>query len=394
MSTQLPNELVAPSLFTLDGQDPRASRPAYRRRRASELGLREHWFRDAIAANPDLVIEPCRLADLTNEDWYLWKTEAPLTLSDDRTGSIDVLLVSSGGRVGLVETKLSYNREGRREVLAQLLDYAIHLPGIPLARLPQLPRPDATSGTVISSDDVAMHLAQGDFLLVIAGDMLDRGAVRLGQALLGSHLINAWDLALVDLTPFESENPESGPRCIIVPSLRGTLFAEPRQVVRIELAPGSPRPVIHIENHTPSPTGSVRQRWDEARFRANLATAPLAPPLKELALFLLALADGQEIVAAYGTGQMGSLTLKRSNKGLIEFYLNGSIGFRTEGFEAALGPAVGQRYRAAIEELFGRRKMWGPAISPDDAARHAPELMKLISNSLMEARQSSGSPAT
>jgi hypothetical protein len=182
--SKLPNELVAPNLFNLDHANAASTPVGFIRRSAKELGLREHWFRDAIAANPELVIGPCRLAEATDEDWYLWKTEAGLNLSDGRSGSIDVLLVSSGGRIGLVETKLSHNHEGRREVLAQLLDYAVHLPGCTLANLPALPT--ALRGPDISAEDVEMHLAQGDFLLVLAGDMLDRGAVRLSQAVLGT----------------------------------------------------------------------------------------------------------------------------------------------------------------------------------------------------------------
>jgi hypothetical protein len=180
---------------------------------------------------------------------------------------------------------------------------------------------------------------------------------------------------------------EGSPRRIIVPSLRGTLFAEPRQVVRIEVAPGSPRPIVRIENHTPAPPGAGRQKWDETRFADALAAAKLPPPLKELADFLLALVDGEDIVASYGTGQTGSLTLKRHNKGVIEFYLDGRIGFRISGFEDALGPVAGQRYRVAIAELFGRGTLWGPSIPADKAAKRAPQLMALLRQAVEEARR-------
>jgi len=41
-------------------------------------------------------------------------------------GLIDVLLLSSQGRVAIVETKLASNPELRRQVLAQALDYLTH----------------------------------------------------------------------------------------------------------------------------------------------------------------------------------------------------------------------------------------------------------------------------
>ncbi|MEO5897740.1 MAG: hypothetical protein ABIS06_18780 [Vicinamibacterales bacterium] len=57
------------------------------------------------------------------EQGYLWAKE--FALAD--TGYIDLLLLSSLGRMGVVETRLSFNPERRREVGAQILDYAVTL---------------------------------------------------------------------------------------------------------------------------------------------------------------------------------------------------------------------------------------------------------------------------
>src|SRR5690349_625599 len=85
----------------------------FKRISAKEAGLKEWWFRDAIFGNPELVISPCRSGGVVTEteQWYAWAKE--YTVAD--SGSIDVLLLSSQGRIGIVETKLSFNPERRRE---------------------------------------------------------------------------------------------------------------------------------------------------------------------------------------------------------------------------------------------------------------------------------------
>jgi hypothetical protein len=85
---------------------------------APEAGFKEGWLQAAIAADPEIVIGACAEAELTeDETWYLWSTNVTIG-----TGAIDVLLLSESGRVGIVETKLSYNPENRRTVLAQVMD--------------------------------------------------------------------------------------------------------------------------------------------------------------------------------------------------------------------------------------------------------------------------------
>lgn len=211
------------------------TQPVYRRVLAEQFSANddkrkvyEEWFRDAVAANPGLVIEPCRAADLTEDQWYPWAVEHQVADADGRSiGSIDVLLISSSGRIGIVETKLAYNRERRRGVLAQVLNYAVHLPELDLDQMPPIP-----SDVDVSREDMAEHLAQGDFLLIIAGDEIDPRALKLSHAIVGDHMLNQWELALVDLTLYERTSGD-GPVCVIVPNLRGMLLTETRNVVRV-----------------------------------------------------------------------------------------------------------------------------------------------------------------
>src|SRR5262245_44307579 len=106
-------KLVGDQLFAFD----QSAAPAVTHERCSaeDLGLKEAWFRDAIFESPELVTGPCRAAGLTDDEWYPWRKEFHTDV-----GPIDVLLLSSQGRVAVVETKLASNPELRRRVLAQV----------------------------------------------------------------------------------------------------------------------------------------------------------------------------------------------------------------------------------------------------------------------------------
>jgi hypothetical protein len=233
---------ISKSLFVATLDPHAASHVAYNRASAADLHLRESWFRDAIFADPELVVGACREAGRTpaDEKWLPWCKEFDLD-----AGRIDVLLVSSRGRPAIIETKLSYNPQKRREVVAQVLDYAVSLQEVPHDELPALPDSDW------SPDPADLHecLSSGRFLLVVAGDILDPRALRLSQALLARHLTSEWDLAMVDMNVYQSvADPEA---LLIVPELRGVLIAETRQVVRVQVEGATPKTKILVE-HLPT----------------------------------------------------------------------------------------------------------------------------------------------
>jgi hypothetical protein len=357
--------------------------PAYKRVLADELlgdeaksKLYERWFRDAIAENPELVIEPCRECDLTDEDWYLWKTEFAVEDADGNTvGSIDVLLISSSGRIGIVETKLAYNPGSRRGVLAQVLDYAVHLPELPPDQMPPIP-----CNAQVSANDMAEHLARGDFLLIVAGDRLDPRAVKLSKAIVGDHMVNEWDLALVDVTLYKRTAGE-GPTYLIVPNVRGMVITETRNVVRIAVSADSRSPQVKVERVPPPPASSGRQRWSEERFFAELAAASSVDVrFKELAnrVHELAAKNRDRFTLSPGTGNTGSITLKQDDSGLIELYLDGTFRFRPNKIQRALGDRA-QHYLGELRRLFPEpMKTEYPFVPATRAAATAPELVGII----------------
>ena len=228
------------SVFTANAGEPANPRAAYEKVSASDsrLQLPETWFRDAIYDDPALVIGPCQQAGIVPADeiWFPWghrKKEFRCS-----AGRIDVLLLSSKGRPAIVETKLAYNAEGRREVVAQILEYAFSLQRTQYSEFPKLPEHDSAPDPM----DVQDCMRAGKFLLVIAGDTLDARVVRLSDDIRANNLTSEWDLALVDLNLYRSTEADGG--LLVVPELRGFVQSEVRQVVRVEGGSTGPRIVF------------------------------------------------------------------------------------------------------------------------------------------------------
>ena len=357
----------------------------FRRISAQEAGLKESWFRDAIFANPDLVIGPCRSAGVVDETehWYPWAKEH--AVSD--AGSIDVLLLSSDGRIGIVETKLSFNRERRREVVAQILDYAVALQETRLDfdRLPPLSAMNAENPP--TQHDVNDALAAGDFLLIVAGDTLEPRAIRLGEAILAGHMTAEWDLAMVDLNLYEG-GPERGR--LLVPELRGQLIHETRQVVRVKVEGEQPKAKIEVERLPDPSRTSERTPWTSEAFSKSLASAPVSPKFRDLMARLVEIAQRYTGCSIkYGTGKLGSITLKRAEGSVVSFFLDGTAETKPRKYlDDALGQSAAQLYVTAVERL------WGPAFTTgwkrptaDQVLKAGPELLDVIERAIVAAEQ-------
>jgi hypothetical protein len=229
---------IGENLFRLNRTLGPVSDGSFKRVTAKSLGLQESWFRDAIFSEPELVIGPCRAAARIDADevWIPWRIEANFG-----AGPIDVLLVSSHGRLGIVETKLSYNPQKRREVVAQVLDYALSLQVTDRDDLPELPE----SPHAPLEEDLVECLDTSRFLLVIAGDSLDPRALRLSNSMLARHLTSEWDLAMVDLNVYQDDqNPD---QLIVVPELLRAVQSDLRQVVRVVVEGSSPKARIVVD---------------------------------------------------------------------------------------------------------------------------------------------------
>jgi hypothetical protein len=372
---------VSDQLFAFD--HPGTPGLSHERCLAADLGLKESWLRDAIFAVPDLVIGPCRAAGLTDDEWYPWQREF-----GTEVGPIDVLLLSSQGRVAVVETKLASNPELRRRVLAQALDYLTHLPETLATRLPEIPK-DENGDLVADPDDIRESVSQGDALVIIASDEIDPRVAKLSRGLLADHLVNQWDLALVDVALYRPVGHAAG-RYIVVPHLRNLMESEPRQVVRVVVEGETPRARVEVERITHDDLTSARQKWDEKRFFENLETGNTPKPIRELASQLLDLAQRypDSVALAWGTGHEGCMIVKRNGGGLIEVYASGMLRFRPPKFARALGDEIGGEYRRRLEQLLpGPMRLEYPWVPPNEAAKVAPALYELLQQTLDQVEQ-------
>jgi hypothetical protein len=272
------NHWLSDVAFAVDGPllPVRAWPPAYSRRTAKELHLNEAWFRDAIAACPDLVIAPCEAAGLVDEgdEWCLWKTEFSVSDPDGMpVGAVDVLLVSSSGAIAVVETKLASNTEGRRTVLAQLLDYAVQIADSPISKLPSIPTQNGSP--VTTAEAVESCLSDG-------GDCRRRSAgssrCEVESSATRGHLTQRWTLALVEMAIYENTAEEAGPRTLIVPHIRGAVVPEVHQVVHVVVEGETPRAKVIVD--AVPPDVDPDEGWTEDRFFIALHASGLDRQLR------------------------------------------------------------------------------------------------------------------
>ena len=80
----------------------------------------EKWLQNALFENPQCL--PVREIDP-----HIGKLIPVCTEIETGAGTADILYVTPTGQIVLVETKLWRNPEARREVVAQILDYAKQL---------------------------------------------------------------------------------------------------------------------------------------------------------------------------------------------------------------------------------------------------------------------------
>jgi len=323
-------------------------KPAVQRNRltAASLGLREYFFRDAIFQSPELVVGPCREAGLIEDDE--WRSLATEFRTD--AGKIDVLLVSSQGRLAVVETKLVGNPENRRKVLAQVVDYLASLPDYAEAITKLIPPGDADE-LFSDPDEVIRSAIDGNVLLIIASDEVDERVERLSRSLFADNLDRQWELALVDLAVYRSDLDPTG-TIHVVPTLRGAIKTEVRHTIRFDESKPGAR--LKIERYVSGDSRPERQKWNEELYFESFATFGAPVEVRNLAQQLKALQARypDALALEYGTGKKGTMVLKRLGGGLIEVRASGKLRFRPEQFTRALGEQDAHIYRQGLSAMF------------------------------------------
>jgi hypothetical protein len=269
------------------------NRPLYRIRPGSKHAralYEEKTIQELLHDHPELL--PVHEIWPDSSQWVSLGREMQVSLSRSKNGYIDNLFVTAEGRLILVEAKLYRNHEGRRQVVAQLLEYAAALSkldytsftkGLPVfkddpvadlhaficARL----GPDKVNSLDLFRRVVIESLSKAEFLLLIIGDGIQEEVENL-VGILQSHPGLQFTLGLVSLGLYSDE--EDGPIVLAVPHLHTRTREVKRAVVVVERrGDGAEKIFIEVsredgEDETmtlnDSSSRATRRQWDQSSF--------------------------------------------------------------------------------------------------------------------------------
>jgi len=199
---------VSALLIAADG----AAMPFERMALGADRGFDERWLQQLLFDHPELV--PLERIESGAGSIIPLLREFALPRSSGLV-FLDMLAVTRSGRIVLVECKLWRNPQARREVVAQLIEYAALLRGWsfadltarvktvlgvsspnPIFDLARSSYPDLDEATFV--DAVARSLQLGDFHLIIAGDGI-RSDVQAIGAYINATIGSAARLSLVEI---------------------------------------------------------------------------------------------------------------------------------------------------------------------------------------------------
>lgn len=217
----------------------------------------ESWIQSLIHAHPQVL--PITELEPAFSDTVSICRELPLP-----DGFLDNLLVTPRGEIVLVECKLWRNPQARREVVAQIIEYAQCLAKWSYEEFDNAVRKATGRGSeqgvalydlvaaqsdAIEEEDfvdaVARNLSLGRFLLIVAGDGIQEGVERL-KDYLEQHAGFHFTLALVELCVHSL--PDGG--YLVTPQIMARTLNIERAIVRIENGKAVVLPVERQQNAT------------------------------------------------------------------------------------------------------------------------------------------------
>jgi hypothetical protein len=193
-------------------------------------------------------------------------------------GPIDNVLLTAGGIVVLVETKLHRNPEARRKVISQILDYAVHasrwkfadIEARALDRFKKSKQPMTSLYEALGVDDEASfhddlvsNLEAGRMLLLVVGDGIREGTHELAS-MVATRPDKLFRLALIDLGVFSLSKDE----LVVAPRVAVQTREIERAVVTIRYENEKPRVEVQSQAATERPlTISSEQLLAKLRAR-------------------------------------------------------------------------------------------------------------------------------
>lgn len=233
----------------------------------------EGWLQKIIHRSPQIL--PVAAIEPAFESWRAICIELPTSV-----GYVDNLLVTPYGDLILVECKLWRNPQARREVVAQIIDYAQSMSrwryddlegAIQRARCDQISLYQLASDESFLTEErfvssVSRNLALGRVLLLIVGDGIRAGVEGLTDYL-QSHVGFHFSMALVEMAIFKHPTEAS---FIIQPYLQARTTLIERGIVRIDQNVVRIEPPLPVAAKGVTPT-SARTSISEESFFEEMA---------------------------------------------------------------------------------------------------------------------------
>ena len=218
--------------------------------------ITEGWLQELIDGAPN-VLPVSQVYARAAGDLHSMGREITTT----NGGSIDNVLISGSGHLVVVETKLWRNHQARREVVAQILEYAQDVKHWDYERVEKLwwkrngnektlhaaVAPDMDEAEWI--DQVSDQTSAGEILLLIVGDGIDSRAETLAETVAGRPDM-MFRLALVELRVYSVDDH----RYLVMPSTMAKTTEIQRATVRLLFDPKH-KPDVRVEAPIPDSTG-------------------------------------------------------------------------------------------------------------------------------------------
>lgn len=241
----------------------------------SEEGRNESWLQSLIFDHPEIL----PVADFDESYAPVIPVGREISTS---SGYIDNLFVSPSGAITIVETKLWTNPERHRTVVAQIIDYAKELTRwnyddlnssiLIAARREDRGEPESLDQMVnpyldeagLTIEDfqerVISTLSNGEFLLLIIGDVISPNLALLTESISGAPGLD-FRLGLVELQLYRLEEPSTWP-LLVVPEIVGRTVERIRGVIKVQYVQEKPELDIEIEEEDGSeqPRGKTTKK--------------------------------------------------------------------------------------------------------------------------------------
>jgi len=289
-----------------------------------------------------------------------------------KAGPIDNLFISEQGCLVLVETKLWRNPEAKREVLAQVIDYAAEVSQWSFGELDEKARKYAHKGLIeiiqsridVDSEDIptenriVKNLRLGRFLILIVSDHIRSSLVDM-LAYVNRYPHLATHVGLVELQCYQM--PGNPDEMMVVPSIVAKTEIVQRSIVQVNINPEVTH-TLAVEQIQNEPGSKSRQAISEDVFWETLqqkSPASVEPARKILDHFR---SRGEISLKMGGSSVVARMTVPDTDRELSLFRISTDgalicwpVTLQDQVERAGLERELGVEYEKKLSQFLTRR---------------------------------------